>query len=66
MHRCAKIVSGDFNGKFPETASTLQQLPGIGPYTSAAIASISFNERIAVLDGNVFRVLARFMVWKPQ
>ncbi|MCB9246067.1 MAG: A/G-specific adenine glycosylase [Flavobacteriales bacterium] len=55
----AKQVSTHFNGKFPETAEKLQQLTGIGPYTARAIASFAFNEEVAVVDGNVYRVLAR-------
>lgn len=46
-------------GAFPRTAADLSALPGIGPYTAAAIASIAFGERVAVLDGNVARVLSR-------
>jgi A/G-specific adenine glycosylase len=59
LHKCAKSVSGTSNGKFPSTFSELKLLPGIGDYTAAAIASIAFNEPVAVVDGNVFRVLAR-------
>ncbi len=59
MHQTAKIIHFDFNGKFPENSSDLQKLKGIGPYTAAAIASFAFNEAVAVLDGNVFRVLSR-------
>jgi A/G-specific adenine glycosylase len=60
MHAAAKIVARDLRGKFPSTAGGLQDLPGIGRYTSAAIASIAFNEPVAVVDGNVERVLQRF------
>lgn len=60
MLKCARIVVADHGGFFPRTASELKALPGIGQYTAAAVASISFNERIAVLDGNVYRLLARF------
>ncbi len=59
LHRCAKTVMSEYNGNFPPSFSELQNLPGIGPYTAAAIASIAFNECVAVVDGNVFRVLAR-------
>ncbi len=59
LHRCAKVIVKDFNGKFPETFDKLKQLPGIGDYTAAAIASIAFGEAVAVVDGNVFRVLSR-------
>jgi A/G-specific adenine glycosylase len=59
MHRCAKIIVSDFGGKFPSTFNELIKLPGVGPYTGAAIASIAFNQAHAVVDGNVYRVLAR-------
>ena len=47
------------NGVFPDTYGALLKLPGIGPYTAAALASIAFNQRAVVLDGNVERVMAR-------
>jgi A/G-specific adenine glycosylase len=59
LHACAKEVVKKFTGKFPETYEELKRLPGIGEYTAAAIASICYNEPVAVVDGNVFRVLAR-------
>lgn len=59
LHACAKKVVADYNGKFPTGYEELQKLPGIGTYTAAAIASIAFKESVAVVDGNVFRVLAR-------
>lgn len=59
LHACAKKVVADFNGVFPNTFENLKTLPGIGDYTAAAIASISFGQPVAVVDGNVFRVLAR-------
>ena len=55
----ARNVSENFNGKFPDTYDEIKKLKGIGPYTAAAIASFAFNEHRAVVDGNVFRVLAR-------
>lgn len=59
---CARAV----NGRFPETEATLRKLPGIGPYTAAAIASIAFGQRAVVVDGNVERVVARlFAVETP-
>ena len=60
LHACAQAVVRDHGGVFPDTAAGLQALPGIGAYTSAAIAAICFDERIAVLDGNLDRVLARY------
>lgn len=59
LHACAKEIVKNHDGVFPETYQELKRLPGIGDYTAAAIASICFNERAAVVDGNVFRVLAR-------
>jgi A/G-specific adenine glycosylase len=59
MHKAAQFVSNEMNGKFPDNAASLQQLPGIGRYTAGAIASIAFGERAPVLDGNVIRVLTR-------
>lgn len=57
--KCARVVSKDHNGAFPDTAAELQKLPGIGPYTSAAIAAIAFDRSETVVDGNVERVMAR-------
>lgn len=59
LHKCAKEVVRNHHGIFPNNFEALKKLPGIGDYTAAAIASISFKERVAVVDGNVFRVLAR-------
>lgn len=57
LHACAKAVAE--RGAFPQDAAGLRALPGIGPYTSAAIASIAFDERIAPVDGNIERVVSR-------
>lgn len=59
LHKCAKEVVTRYRGNFPSTFDELKTLPGIGDYTAAAIASISFGQQVAVVDGNVFRVLAR-------
>jgi A/G-specific adenine glycosylase len=59
LHAAAKVVVRELNGKFPSTPKGLRELPGIGRYTGAAIASIAFDEPIAVVDGNVERVLQR-------
>jgi A/G-specific adenine glycosylase len=59
LHAAAKVVVRQRGGKFPVTARELRDLPGIGRYTAAAIASIAFDEPVAVVDGNVERVLQR-------
>ncbi|HUQ50048.1 MAG TPA: hypothetical protein VM056_04975, partial [Terriglobales bacterium] len=61
MHRAAKEVVGAHGSKFPACADELRQLPGIGRYTAAAVASIAFNQKSAVVDGNVARVMERMM-----
>ena len=60
LHACAKIVAGSLKGKFPDTETGLRCLPGIGPYTAAAVAAIAFGRPAAAIDGNAERVLARF------
>src|SRR6201997_5012730 len=60
LHAAAKLVAGKLRGEFPRTVHGLKQLPGIGRYTAAAVASIAFGEPVAVVDGNVERVLRRF------
>ena len=60
LHACAQAVMREHGGIFPQTSAGLQTLPGIGAYTSAAIAAICFDEPVAVLDGNLDRVLARY------
>ena len=59
LHKAAQQVVTRFNGDFPNSLPEILSLPGIGPYTGAAIASFAYNLPEAVLDGNVFRVLAR-------
>jgi A/G-specific adenine glycosylase len=59
LHTCAKRIETELSGQFPTSFQELKKLPGIGDYTAAAIASIAFRESVAVVDGNVFRVLAR-------
>lgn len=59
LHKCAKHVVSHLNGVFPDKYADLIALPGIGEYTAAAIASFSSKECVAVVDGNVFRVLSR-------
>lgn len=60
MHKAAKTVMADFGGIFPSSYDDAIKLTGVGEYTAAAIASFSMNEKKAVLDGNVFRVLSRY------
>ena len=59
LHRCAQVVATVHHGGFPEAEAQLLTLPGIGPYTAAAIAAIAFDQRAVVVDGNVERVMAR-------
>ncbi len=59
LHKCARAVAGEHGGEFPDTEAELCELPGIGPYTAAAIAAIAFERPSAVVDGNVERVIAR-------
>lgn len=59
LYKCAQVVSSEYNGKFPEDEKSLQALPGIGPYTAAAISAIAFNYPSSVMDGNVERVMTR-------
>ena len=61
LHACAVEVMQHHNGSFPATAEALQTLPGIGRSTAGAIASLCFEERVAILDGNVKRVLTRVL-----
>lgn len=59
LHASAKIIDRDFNGVFPKHFHEILKLKGVGNYTAAAIASICFKEPVAVIDGNVYRVLSR-------
>ena len=59
LHRAAQHVQKKFLGRIPQTAEALKKLPGIGRYTAGAIASIAFDEKTPVLDGNVIRILTR-------
>ena len=66
LKACADAVVRDFGGVFPGTEKELRELPGIGPYTAAAIAAIAFGEKATPVDGNVERVVARlFAVRQP-
>jgi A/G-specific adenine glycosylase len=59
LHRCAQAVLADFAGAFPQDAQALEQLPGIGRSTAAAIAAFCYSQPVAILDANVKRVLTR-------
>jgi A/G-specific adenine glycosylase len=59
LHACAKAVVAEFSGSFPEEESELRRLPGIGAYTSAAIAAIAFGKKASPVDGNIERVMSR-------
>ena len=59
LKKCAEAVAADHGGVFPDTEDGLRALPGIGDYTSAAVAAIAFNRQSAVMDGNVERVISR-------
>jgi A/G-specific adenine glycosylase len=66
LKACADAVVRDFGGVFPRTEKELRELPGIGPYTAAAISAIAFGEKATPVDGNVERVVARlFAVRQP-
>jgi A/G-specific adenine glycosylase len=64
LHACAQAVVALHGGAFPRTSSALQTLPGIGRSTAAAIAAFCFGERVAILDANVKRVLARYLAFE--
>ena len=64
LHKAAEFVADRFQGRLPASSDDLRALPGIGAYTAAAIASIAFGERVAVVDGNVERVLSRWKGWE--
>jgi A/G-specific adenine glycosylase len=65
LHKTAKFVSEQHEGNLPTRSEELRMLPGIGVYTAAAIASIAHGEAVAVVDGNVERVLCRLWGWEP-
>lgn len=60
LHRCAQAVALEHDGAFPAEEVALRALPGVGPYTAAAIAAIAFDRPAIAVDGNVERVMARF------
>jgi len=60
LHRAARIIVARYQGEFPQEIADIQELPGIGRSTAAAVCSLAYHERHAILDGNVKRVLARY------
>jgi A/G-specific adenine glycosylase len=66
LHACAKVIVERHGGHFPRTVAELAELPGLGPYTAAAIAAIAFNARATPVDGNVERVLTRLFACEEE
>ncbi len=64
LHQAAKVIVSRHGGKFPEDPDAIRQLPGIGRYTTAAILSIAYDQREAVLEANTFRVYARLLAYR--
>ncbi|TVR77470.1 MAG: A/G-specific adenine glycosylase [Saprospirales bacterium] len=60
LHKASKVIAYELNGVFPENLNDWLSIPGVGPYTAAAITSFAFNHPNAVVDGNVYRVLSRY------
>jgi len=66
LHKCAQVVAAEYSGAFPDTEAGLLKLPGIGPYTAAAVAAIAFGRKASPVDGNIERVVSRlFAVQEP-
>lgn len=66
LHAAAQIVTDQHRGRFPKTSEEIKALPGIGDYTAAAIGSLAFNLDLAVVDGNVIRVLTRLYAYSKE
>jgi A/G-specific adenine glycosylase len=66
LHKAAVVLMEDYGGKMPATAAELKKLPGIGPYTAAAISSIAFVEPVPAIDGNLLRVFARLTCYEDS
>jgi A/G-specific adenine glycosylase len=66
LHACAVVVARDHGGVFPNTEEALRALPGIGPYTAAAIAAIAFDRRTMPVDGNIERVVSRLFAVEDE
>ena len=65
LHESARVISEQWGGRVPSSVAQLRSLPGVGPYTARAVASFAFGRRVAVLDTNVGRVLARALANRP-
>lgn len=61
LHQAAKMITTRFGGNLPSSLEVLSEIPGIGPYTRGAILSFAFKQKAAAVDGNVLRVLSRFL-----
>ena len=66
MMKAAQKIVTDFNGEFPKSFYKLKELPGVGDYTAAAVASIAYGEKVAVVDGNVYRFMSRLFGIKTE
>ena len=66
LHRAASVIMEEYGGEMPGSSTELMKLPGIGPYTAAAIASIAFGEEVPAVDGNLLRVFARLSGYKEN
>ena len=66
MQKAAREIMSAYGGEMPRTASELRKLPGIGPYTSAAIASIAYGEKIPAVDGNLLRIFSRLALYEKE
>lgn len=66
LKRAAQVIVNDFDGEFPSDPDLISSLPGIGPYTTGAIASIAFNKSLPLVDGNVERIMARFLAFEED
>lgn len=63
LQKTARIIVGDFGGRFPETCEEVLSLPGVGRYTAGAVLSFAFGKSIPIVDGNIIRVLSRIMAF---
>lgn len=66
MQKAAEIIVEAYGGMFPKEYEALIKLPGIGDYTAGAISSISFNESVPAVDGNVLRILSRLLLYEED